>query len=266
MRNTVGYVLSDEQRFNHFPATPMCGLTWWLSGEDLISHQVTSDSLSTSASTIARVKSRWTLSGPMTQPFSSWSPGAIHGMAVMFMPDALHAMTGIEPSALVNQFVNAEPLLPPDWQAMCEAVQLAPDDASRLGLLEAFLLPRWQACRPGHSPLFDRYADWIAHLAQRAAMSGPGRSVRQMERRIKRWSGLPMRELRGLSRSEQSFFAAATAQAEGRVDWSQLALDAGYSDQSHLCRVSRRVTGFSPERLSVGIQNEEPFWSYRLWV
>ena len=111
-----------------------------------------------------------------------------------------------------------------------------------------------------------RYTDWANHLAQRAALSAPGRSLRQLERRIKRWAGLPLRELRGMGKSEQAFFDALTAHVDqGTVSWAEVAVGAGYADQSHLCRVTRRITGFTPQALYDGILREEAFWAYRIW-
>jgi AraC-like DNA-binding protein len=103
-------------------------------------------------------------------------------------------------------------------------------------------------------------------VAQRAATSGPGRSLRQLERRIKRHTGLPMRELRVLSRAEQAFFEARSAQDQARLSWTDVASDVGYADQSHLCRETRRVTGFTPEDLRRRIAEDEAFWAYRLWI
>ncbi|QDL53241.1 hypothetical protein [Rhodoferax aquaticus] len=44
------------------------------------------------------------------------------------------------------------------------------------------------------------------------------------------------------------------------------AADTAYSDQSHLIRTTRRITGFTPEALGKGIQHHESFWAYRLWM
>jgi AraC-like DNA-binding protein len=71
-----------------------------------------------------------------------------------------------------------------------------------------------------------------------------------------------MRELRSLARAERTFFEVKPIE-EPR--WAELAADAGYADQSHLCRESRRVTGFSPAELHRRILQEEGFWAYRLW-
>lgn len=43
-----------------------------------------------------------------------------------------------------------------------------------------------------------------------------------------------------------------------------LALSAGFSDQSHMGREVRRVTGIPPGRFRQLIDTEEAFWFYRL--
>ncbi len=270
VRSTLGHDLSDAQRINRFPASPLCSLSWWLAGrsESLVPMQPgTMPDLDNSRS--EPIAGRWVLAGPQTRPSTSWSPRPTHAMMVMFMPDALRLLTGLEPEALADRMVAAEALLSPDWLAMCQAVQDQADDAARMDCIESFLEPRWQACRPGPSAATQRYGDWATHLAQRAALSAPGRSLRQLERRIKRWAGLPMRELRGFGKAEQAFFDAIAADAErgpGQVRWADVAAGAGFSDQSHLSRVTRRLTGYAPQALYDGIYHDEAFWAYRIWV
>lgn len=266
VRNILGEELSDAQRINHFPASPMCSLGWLFSGTSYVlkePHGLVEQAL---ASERMPLPGRWVLAGPQTQPRATWMPGPAHGMIVMLMPDALHLLTGLEPADLTDRFVDASACLPAEWLVMCEQVQDAASDALRMDILEAFLDHRWQACRPRFPLNTHRYADWAAYLAQRAALSGPGRSARQLERRVKQWSGLPMRELRGLGRAEQAFFNAMAANNEGTFSWADIAADNGYADQSHLCRTVRRITGFTPEALRHGIENEESFWAYRVWM
>ena len=267
VRSTLGYTLTDEQRINRFPATPLCSLSWWFEGgsEALVADRP--NALPGLHSRRETYPGRWVLTGPHTRPSTSYCATPTHGMMVMFMPDALHLLTGLEPAALTNRMVDAQTVLPRDWIAMCEAVQHQPDDAARMDCLEAFLEPRWQACRPAQSLQVQRYGDWAVHLAQRATLSAPGRSLRQLERRIKRWAGLPLRELRGFGKAEKAFFDILAADATlDCVKWADVAVDAGYSDQSHLCRISRRITGFSPQALYEGILRDETFWAYRLWI
>jgi AraC-like DNA-binding protein len=49
------------------------------------------------------------------------------------------------------------------------------------------------------------------------------------------------------------------------VNWANVAAEAGYADQSHLCRELRRYTGLSPQQLWRGMPNDEALWVYRAW-
>jgi AraC-like DNA-binding protein len=89
--------------------------------------------------------------------------------------------------------------------------------------------------------------------------------VRNVERRIKAWAGLPMRRLRRMQRSEESFFQARDAVLNGSVSWAELAARAGYADQAHLCRETREITGHTPAELARVSDDDESYWIYRLW-
>jgi len=251
----IGRTWPAEWHDNHFPATPLCTLSWFFEGHaDLLRSRLPPQ----------RLPSVY-FGGPFTRPTQSRNAPEGHGMMLMLLPDAMHALTGIEPAAFVNRLVPAETVLDPSWRAMIAAVRQAPDDAARVALIEAFLEPRWQALRPAAgAPARLLLQDWAQGLALRAASSGIGRSLRAAERRIKGWTGLPMRELRGLGRAEQAFFRTLAA-GEGPVRWAEVAADAGYADQSHLCRETRRVTGFAPAELLRRIEQDESFWIYRIW-
>jgi AraC-like DNA-binding protein len=241
---------------NHFPASPLCALSWCFHGHTEVLHPDRSPE---------RLPPIY-FSGPFTQPTRSRNTAEGHGMMLMLLPDAVQALTGLDPSTFVNRFVPAEAVLDADWLAMTHAVRVACDDAARVALIEAFLEPRWQALRPGaDTPGRMRVQDWAQGLALRAAASGMGRSLRAAERRIKGWTGLPMRELRGLGRAEQAFFRTLAA-GDGPVSWAEVAADTGYADQSHLCREIRRVTGFAPAELRRRIAEDESFWIYRIWT
>ncbi|MDG0855432.1 AraC family transcriptional regulator [Roseateles puraquae] len=258
LRDTRGRALPAEQRDNYFPATPLVSLFWWAEGR--------SEWLATpgfSQPPAAPVHAPVLFAGPFTLPSHTRNPGEISAFKLLMLPDAFTALTGVALDRHVNQIHDALAVLPPDWQGWAAQMSAAPDDAARLTLLQDFLVPRWQALgthRPGH-----RYAAWTEALAVRAATSAAGRSLRQLERRIKAWAGLPMRELRAVSRAESAFYAVAAAEGDGGVNWAEIAAGHDYADQSHLCRETRRLTGFSPEDLRRRIATEEAFWAYRLW-
>jgi AraC-like DNA-binding protein len=262
-RSTLGLALPDAQRFNHFPAGPLCSLSWWFEGCGELLPRGAAARLDTPR---AAPLPRMVFSGPQTGPVVSWNPASAHGMMLLLMPDALHRMTGIDIATWVDRFADPREALPAAWVEMAEAVLAAPDDDARVECMQDFLDPLWQAVRPRLPMQVHHYQDWAQALAQRAATSGAGRSLRQVERRIKQWAGLPMRELRGVGRAEQAFFQGLAAAEEGlRPRWTDVAQASGYADQSHLCRETRRITGFSPDELYRRIAEDECFWSYRLW-
>lgn len=257
LRDTRGRGLNAVQRENYFPATPLVSLFWWIDGGS--EWQATPGFSPPPTCPCDRPVM---FGGPFTLPTHTRNPGEMRAFKLLMLPDAFTALTGVSLEGRVNQIMDARELLPPDWCHWAEAISAAADDEARLQLVEAFLLPRWQALerRPSH-----RYADWMEALAVRAATSAPGRSLRQLERRIKAWAGVPMRELRAVSRVETAFYAAAAAEARPGFNWADIAAEADYADQSHLCREVRRLTGFSPEELRRRMSEEEAFWAYRLW-
>lgn len=262
VRNTMGVQLAAPQRFNHYAATPLCSINWYFAGDVDMLEPGAPVSLDAPRSAVT---SRITISGPHTRPTVSWNCGPAHGMMLLLLPDALQLLTGLEPRRYLNEMRDAVKVLPQPWMAMCTAVAADPDDGARVQRIESFLDPLWQAARPRQPLGAHRYADWVQGLALRAATSHTGRSLRQVERRIRMWAGLPLRELRGFGRAEQAFFQAMAANDRKRPTWSDLAADAGYSDQPHLCRESRRITGCTPEELLRRIAQDEGFWPYRIW-
>lgn len=259
LRDTRGRELTAGQRENYFPAAPLVKLLWWFAGDG---EWVVRPGFS--APPAGYCLGPLMLSGPFTLPTHTRNSGPVHALMLLLPPDAFQALTGIDAAALVNQVVPAESLLPPDWFLWAMSLHADLDDDARLARIEAFLRPRWAALAP-QRPAAQRYAEWAQALAVRAATSASGRSLRQIERRVKAWAGLPMRELRAVSRAERAFLAVAASDAGATVNWAEIAADTDYADQSHLCRETRRLSGFSPEDLRRRMLTEEAFWSYRLW-
>jgi methylphosphotriester-DNA--protein-cysteine methyltransferase len=59
--------------------------------------------------------------------------------------------------------------------------------------------------------------------------------------------------------------AGLAAAAAGALRWSEVAVDAGYFDQSHMNRTSRHIIGFAPEELRRRVASDEDFWACRVW-
>jgi AraC-like DNA-binding protein len=214
-----------------------------------------------------------TVTGPHSSPRSVLYGPQADGVMVLFYPDAWWALTGVSPQDLTNQIVDAHSVLPAALLAACERMRKGGHANTRVKTFFEDLLPLWDERDVDRfTPTGPQrnwaqaFAPWMESLALRAAATGWGRSLRQSERRIKQWTGWSLRKLQGSVRGEAAFFAVMEAMLEDRVDWAQIALDNGFSDQSHFIRETRRITGFSPETLRHGLIHEEAFWVYRAWA
>lgn len=260
-RSTLGADLSPRQRQNHFPASPLCGVSWLLQGESTIIRR--------GDTPLNEVLPAVTFLGPHTVPSVSANPGPVQAFMMALLPQAVHVLTGVDMATVVNRAVPFESVFDSAWVAMALAVQQASDDATRVQLIEAFLEPRWLPVRDDATPRIDRHRHWVEGLALQAATSGMGKSLRQAERRIKEWAGLPLRDLRRMARTDASFADARDAfldePSERPPNWADIAADGGFSDQSHMCRETRRITGLSPTELKRAMEEEESFWAYRIW-
>lgn len=258
VRSTVEAPLADAgARFNHFPATPLCSISFYIEGEAEVVQPADLPN-----------GSRVVFCGPQTRPMLTYNPGPVRLLIVLFYPQALHAMSGVDIAAWVDRAAPVGEALGPRWAAMADAVLAGADDAARLAALEELVRPLWQAARP--TGVADTARDWVRQLAWQAAGSALGRGVhsgvRSIERRIKARAGQPLRVLLRRQRAEQSFFDARDAFLAGRLVWSDVAARGGYSDQSHFCREAREVTGHTPAELVRALgAGDERYWIYRIW-
>ena len=263
LRDTRGVALDQDQRFNFFPASPFCSVTWMFEGDlygiddpDQMEHPWTGTKIPDLA-----------FSGAQLKPSVSWNSGEVHMLVMVFYPDAFSAMTGLDLSQFAGRAVAAEQVLPLSILAPCRNVfDAVPGDGIERGLsaLENELELLWAGTRPAGSRPTRRLTDWSRGLASRAAFNGLGRSTRQIARRVKSWTGVSQRDLQGIGQAEQLYRKLHEAIENGGVDWAELADAAGFADQPHMIRQIRRNSGFSPEQLRQRAGTDEAFWGYRL--
>ena len=254
-RSTIGCtLLDDEARHNRYPATPFCSICWQLHGSTRLVEQGT-------PAEHAMEVGQAVLVGPQSGPTVTCNPGPTAFFIVMFFPEALHALTGVNVAELVDRVCLADDVLSAEWNALPAALLAAADDEARVAALEAFLTPRWEALRRSGDVPTSVMGDYVRRLGAQAAAAGWGRGPRIVERRIRAWAGLPMRTLQRLGRAEHAFFAAR----DSSTALGYIAADNGYADQSHMTREAKAITGLSPTELKHALEQHESYWIYRIW-
>lgn len=263
VRDTRGVELNEIQRFNHFPATPLCTLHWLLEGQG---HLITRPEHALAPIT-GPLFPRFAFFGPQSGPWHAWSPGQVHLLTLVVWPEAFTAMTGVDMTAQVGRMAPAEEVLPEAMLAgISELLQSnhAEDCTMLFHALEERFDVWWRMARSDRHAAAIWLKDWRMSLAARAATAGVGRGVRQIQRRMKSWTGQTDRELQALEGTESLFARFGSRWTRENINWAQVAVDCGFADQSHMTRRVRRDTGFTPEQLRKLIEHDEAFWCYRL--
>lgn len=250
-RNTLGWELNDDARLNYLPTLLTCCLTWVIQGD-----------LKIKTKGYQRAMARMAFTGPQTLPAITTNVDQVKMMGVMLYPDAFQRMTGIYPGDLVNKTLPMTEVLPKDWIDWAHLVMKSSNDVERHDFINQFLIQQWTACKDPKVKIGPSFQDWINRLEKTAFQ---GRSERQAERLVKRLTGQSIRSLQGVARAEQAFFYAFQGLLRGDLSWREVALQSGFADQSHLCRETRRFSGFSPDEIKNGMLKDEAFWIYRLW-
>ena len=249
VRDTRGADLSDADRVNYFPASPLFSTTLTLAGQLHIADRFLSlEDIGQRPCTPKRL-----FLPPQSEPQMSWSPGPVWAITIAFFPDAWQrlggATDGAPPVAIQAALskLEAEPLAPAwagFWQDMTTIwTQSYGSEQS----------PDWAGS--------DRLKDWSYHLISQLAQTGAGRNLRSAQRRLQRWTGLNRQTLEFFAKVEDVHRLIC---AEPTAKPADLAVEAGFADQSHMGRSLKRATGFSPVDLNRRIATEESFWCYRL--
>ena len=240
-RDTRGAEMSPADRINHFPASPLVSVSLIGSGELWLLPKHEDDTPLPSIFAY----------GPTDHPTSSCAFGPVMALTVGIYHDAWLQLGGDQmysntPKGLTRALEHFAAFENPEkgWGVFCEILE-----------------PIWKGLRPTTHKRIQGVGDWTRAVMTRAALSGPGQSLRSLERRLKRFSGQTRRNLSFYNSLENLHMISQQNTGKPIAD---IALEAGYSDQSHMGRAVRRATGFSPARLNRAIVTEESFWCYRL--
>lgn len=263
-RDTRGLALGAAQRLSHFPSSPLVSLSWF---KDIELGQFGS----------CEERPVWRpfgvsviVSGSHSHSTVSWAPATGRVSTMSFTADVASLLLKLDVASVQDRSVSAYEVLGREYWPFLSAMLEAADEVATMQVIEEHLAPLWQAVqsRPTSSPSIQQIGRyWVERLARQAHEWRGALSLRQVERRIKAQSGRSIREWQSLIKTESVFFAVREQIDSGQsINLAELALDEGFSDQAHLSRATKKVTGFSPTEFAQRYVEDESFWLYRLWV
>ena len=259
VRDTRGCELTPAERMNFFSASPYCSVSWFIEGQAHIVDWSPAEKKPTSTTALPKLL----FTGPQRRPIASWNPAPVYALITIFHADAIAALAGIDISTMLDRICSADDALGGELILACDALWRDGDPADRVRRFEDRLDPLWQLARPAGHIATHMLQDWTRTLAVRAATSGTGRSLRQVERRIRSWTGQSLRRLGQGVLTERTHEISVLNRGKG-LELARLAAEAGFADQSHMTRHIKRETGFTPDQLHARIETDEAFWCYRL--
>ncbi len=175
--------------------------------------------------------------------------GDLSGLGVKLRPGAFHALFGIPASELTNQAIGLDEVLGRAAIELIEQLAEEANPADQVRCLERTLL---SCVRPDRQPddLIDQRlvkavqklpAMPIAQLAEEL-----GYSARQLQRKLNDIIGLSPRLYQRLCRFEKALEFIRVSSGSEKIGWATIALNSGYSDQSHFIRDFHEFAGCTP--------------------
>jgi AraC-like DNA-binding protein len=177
-------------------------------------------------------------------------------MGVHFRPGGAPAVLGVPSAAMADCHVDLADLWNPrDADRLRERLCEAPTHRSRFLTLEQVLTGRLTARNAPHPAVQLALASFGA--------DGAGASICEVTRRsglshrrlltlFTRDVGLPPKRFCRIRRFQHLHAAALRS---GRIDWTDLALRSGFSDQAHLSNELRRLSGLTPREYARAIED-----------
>lgn len=167
-------------------------------------------------------------------------------VGAVLRPGAAQALFGIAADAIGNCHVALEDLWHPlDVERLRDRLACAATADERLSVLQAALLARARPVRAMHPAVAHAMAALRGGAAVREAVLDSGLSHRHLLLRFRDATGLSPKAYARIRR-----FRRALMLMRGRT-LVELAIDAGYSDQAHLAREFRALSGVTPRTYRV---------------
>ncbi|MFC5722217.1 helix-turn-helix domain-containing protein [Streptomyces gamaensis] len=191
-----------------------------------------------------------TLLSPVTgltdRPTAILQGGHEYGLTAVFTPLGARALFGLPLSELANRSVGLTDLLGADGRRLTERLAEAPGWAARFRLLDDYLLARIGSGPELPVPVRHAWHQLTAlsgNVTIGALADEVGWSRQHLNARFRQETGLSPKTVARITRLQR---AVSLMHAAGPRSWAETAALCGYTDQPHLNRDFRLLTGHAP--------------------
>lgn len=189
------------------------------------------------------------VAGASARPVVLAMRGHKHGLSITLHPGATLGLFGVPANALAGRIVPWADLVHQAHRDLPDQLAAAADDGTRVGLVMTSLQALHQPSDPGSRRLAEHAARQLraqaGGLSVRALATAMNLSERRLQQVFAAQLGLPPSVWRRLQRLHGTL---RLLRGDPAPPWAQLALGAGYYDQSHLINEFRALCGLTPQQ------------------
>jgi AraC-like DNA-binding protein len=187
--------------------------------------------------------------GLLTSPFVVQPVGGADTMGVRFRPGCAWLFFRQPLGALTDRVAALDDLWGTAGRDLWHQLAAAPDEASRLDLARRALLEQLAHAAPDR--LTSSAVGELVRSAGRASVGAiaarTGVTTRHLQRRFVERVGASPKTLARILRFQNTL--RHRTRADGRIDWVRVAIECGYTDQSHLIHDYAAFAGETPASL-----------------
>jgi AraC-like DNA-binding protein len=189
-------------------------------------------------------------SGISDTPIDTEAPLGSRIVGVAFTATGAASVLQLPTRLTANHTGSLEELIGIEARVLHQRLLTIPDGLGCLAAMEEFLLRRCSSGVEIH-PLVSWATQWIAasggRVGTRHLVRESGYSRKHLAALFKEQVGLVPKALARVHRFQRALNAITK---DGRRDWRELAIDAGFYDQAHMINEFRDLSGFTPREIS----------------
>lgn len=199
-----------------------------------------------------------------TLSFSDLHPtGYVNMMTVVFHPFGAKAFFDLPFHTLSGLSVPLEDLNRKAFADLEDKILSTPDDALCIQLIETFLLNRLRLCKEYNYKRMAEAVGMINKLEKDLSVPFLAESIclskKQFQRIFNEYIGLSPKEFMRIVRFHKALF---TLQNDPSMNFTRLACECDYYDQSHLIREFKQFSGYTPREYIATCSPHSDYFSY----